>query len=97
LTILSYGRAGSATEVCPLLSAKYRGQIGAGDSTKCATLGESVLCPCTPQRVNASSLTVNGNTATATVTRPIGNTSFNVTLVREGNLWKIDKLDPPKA
>jgi hypothetical protein len=97
LTILNYGRASQASEVCPLLSAAYRKQIGGGDASQCGKLGETVLCPCTPQRLNASSLSVNGNTATATVTRPLGNSTFTVTLVREGNLWKIDKLDPPKA
>jgi hypothetical protein len=96
LTILNYGRAAQASEVCPLLSADYRKEIGGGNPKRCGTLGEKVLCPCTPQRLNASSLTVIGNTATADVTRQIGGSSLEITLVREGDLWKIDKLDPPK-
>jgi hypothetical protein len=97
LTILNYGRAAQASEVCPLLSSGYAKRIGGGDAKKCATVGETVLCPCTPQKLNANSLVVSGNTATAKVIRPIGGSTVTITLVREGSEWKIDKLDPPKA
>lgn len=96
LTILNYGRAASAKEVCPLLSTKYRKEIGAGDAAKCGQLGQNVLCPCQSGHIDTSSLSVNGNTATASAARPGGST-IKITLVREGNEWKIDKLDPPRA
>lgn len=96
LTVLSYGRAAEASEVCPLLSAGYQKEIGGGDAKQCASKGETVLCPCVPERLNASGITVNGNTAVAKVTRGSG-AGLTITLVRQGDDWKIDKLDPPKA
>jgi hypothetical protein len=96
LTVLNYGRAAHASEVCPLLSSAYAKRIGMGDAQRCATQGETVLCPCQSQRLNTNSLTVSGNTATAKTTRANG-ASLTITLVREGDAWKIDKLDPPKA
>jgi hypothetical protein len=64
LTILSYGRAAQASEVCPLLSAAYAKQIGGGNAANC---------------------------------NPRTGKAQTVTLVREGDSWKIDKLDPPKV
>ena len=97
LTILSYGRAASAAEVCPLLSAAYAKKIGNGDAKKCATLGETVLCPCESTPLQTSSVSVEGNTASAKVIRPRTGATVNITLVREGSDWRIDRLDPPKA
>jgi hypothetical protein len=96
LTVLNYGRAAQASEVCPLLSADYAKEIGGGDAKRCGTAGEDILCPCVPARLNTSSLSVNGDTATAVVSRPTGG-DLTITLVLENNVWKIDKLDPPKA
>jgi hypothetical protein len=97
LTILNYGRASAASEVCPLLSAAYAKRIGNGDAKKCATLGATSLCPCESTPLEASSVSVEGNTATAKVVRPRTGATVSITLVREGGGWKIDKLDPQKA
>jgi hypothetical protein len=94
LTILNYGRATSAKEVCPLLSKAYATKIGGGDPAKCGTLGQATLCPCLSENIRAQSLSVSGGTATAKAIHGNGKV-VNVALVREGGAWKIDKLDPP--
>jgi hypothetical protein len=97
LTILSYGRAAQASEVCPLLSAGYAKQIGGGDAANCKTAAATILCPCVSTPLETNSLSVEGNKATAKITRPRTGKTQTVTLVREGDVWKIDKLVPPKA
>jgi hypothetical protein len=97
LTIVNYGRAAQASEVCPLLSAAYAKRIGGGDVKKCATLGATVLCPCESTPLQTNSVDVSGNTATAKVVRPRTGATVTITLVREGGGWKIDKLNPQKA
>jgi hypothetical protein len=97
LTILSYGRAAQASEVCPLLSSGYAKRIGGGDAKKCVTSGATTLCPCESTPLETNSLSVEGNKATAKVTRPRTGQSVTIILVREGDAWKIDKLDPQKA
>jgi hypothetical protein len=91
LTVLSYGRAASAKEVCPLLSADFAKRTGAGDPAKCGALGQSALCPCTSERLEANSIAVEGDTANATATRQ-GGTTIKLTLVRQGADWKIDSI-----
>jgi hypothetical protein len=93
LTVLSYGRAASANEVCPLLSADFRKKSGGGDPAKCATLGQKTLCPCVSQSLSTNSITVSGDNAVAKVTRVDG-TIRSITLVREGADWKIDSIGP---
>jgi hypothetical protein len=97
LTILSYGRAAQASEVCPLLSAAYAKQIGGGNAANCKTAGATTLCPCVTTPLETNSLSVEGNKATAKITHPRTGKKQTVTLVREGDAWKIDKLDPPKT
>jgi hypothetical protein len=97
LTVLSYGRAARASEVCPLLSAAYAAKIGGGDAKTCATTGTATLCPCESTPLETNSVTVAGNTATAKITRPRTGKTQTITLVREGGEWKIDKLDPQRA
>jgi hypothetical protein len=91
ITVLSYGRAASAKEVCPLLSQDFRKKSGGGDPAKCATLGQRTLCPCASQSLAANSIDVNGDKATAKVTRADG-TTRTITLVREGPEWRIDAI-----
>lgn len=91
ITVLSYGRAADAKERCPLLSTGFRERAGGGDAAKCATLGARTLCPCQSERLNASSIVVNGDTATAKAIRANGST-LEFTLVREGEDWKIDAV-----
>jgi hypothetical protein len=93
LTVLSYGRAASAKEVCPLLSADFRKKSGGGDPAKCATVGQRTLCPCVSQSLATNSITVTGDKATAKVTRTDG-TTRSIALVREGADWKIDSIGP---
>jgi hypothetical protein len=93
LTVLGYGRASSAKEVCPLLSADYRKKSGGGDPAKCATLGQRTLCPCVSQSLSTNSITVSGDKAVAKVTRVDG-TIRTISLVREGADWKIDSVAP---
>jgi hypothetical protein len=93
LTVLNYGRASSAKEVCPLLSADFRKRTGGGDPSKCGTLGQKSLCPCQSQSLATNSISVEGDTATSSVTRQNG-TTLKITLVREGADWKIDRIDP---
>jgi hypothetical protein len=97
LTVLSYGRAAQASEVCPLLSSAYAKRIGGGDAKQCKTLGATTLCPCESTPLETNSLSVEGNKATAKVTRPRTGQKVTIILVREGDSWKIDKLDPQKA
>jgi hypothetical protein len=97
LTILNYGRAAQASEVCPLLSSAYQKRIGGGDAAACAKLGQAALCPCETTPLETNSLSVEGNKATAKITRPRTGTTQTITLVREGDVWKIDKLDPQKV
>jgi hypothetical protein len=94
LTILNYGRAANAKQVCPLLSKAYATRIGGGDPAKCGTLGQVTLCPCVSESLNAQKLSVSGDTATAKAVHQSGKV-VNITLVREGTGWKIDKLVPP--
>jgi hypothetical protein len=93
LTILNYGRATNAKEVCPLLSKAYATKIGGGNPAKCGTLGQAVLCPCLSENIQAQSVSVSGGTATAAAIHGNG-TQVKVTLVREAGAWKIDNLDP---
>src|SRR3954452_20225052 len=93
ITVLSYGRAASAKEVCPLLSQDFRKKSGGGDPAKCATLGQRTLCPCVSQSIATNSIDVSGDNATAKVTRKDG-TTRTITLVREGPDWKIDSIGP---
>jgi hypothetical protein len=93
ITVLSYGRAASAKEVCPLLSQSFRKQSGGGDPAKCATVGQKTLCPCVSQSLAANSIDVTGDKATAKVTRQDG-TTRTIGLVREGSEWKIDSVGP---
>jgi hypothetical protein len=96
LTVLSYGRAESAKEACPLVSKGYAAKLGGGDAKKCASGGTKVLCPCTSESLQTSKIEVNGDTATATATRANG-TVLDFTLVREGSAWKIDSLKQSTA
>jgi hypothetical protein len=91
LTVLSYGRAASAKEVCPLLSQNFRKRTGGGDPAKCATLGRRTLCPCVSQSLATNSISVLADKATAKVTRANGTTAV-ITLVRQGADWKIDGI-----
>jgi hypothetical protein len=93
ITVLSYGRAASAKEICPLLSQSFRKQSGGGDPAKCASVGQKTLCPCVSQSLATNSIDVNGDKASAKVTRQDG-TTRTVGLVREGNGWKIDSIGP---
>jgi hypothetical protein len=93
ITVLSYGRAASAKEICPLLSPSFRKKSGGGDPAKCATVGQRTLCPCVSQSLSTNSIDVNGDRATAKVTRNDG-TTRSLTLVREGGAWKIDAIGP---
>jgi hypothetical protein len=93
ITVLSYGRAASAKEICPLLSQDFRKRSGGGDPAKCATVGQSTLCPCVSQSLATNSIDVVGDKATAKVTRKDG-TTRTLTLVREGSDWKIDGIAP---
>ena len=93
ITVLSYGRAASAKEVCPLLSPDFRKQSGGGDPAKCATVGQRTLCPCVSQSLATNSIDVVGDKATAKVTRKDG-TTRSITLVRQGSDWKIDAITP---
>jgi hypothetical protein len=95
LTVLNYGRAARASEICPLLSAAYAKKIGAGDATKCPTLGQKVLCPCKSESLAASKLSITGDTAAVETTRANGQDQ-KISLVRHGADWKIDKLEPPR-
>src|SRR3954470_15397132 len=72
ITVLSYGRATSAKEVCPLLSQDFRKTSGGGDPAKCATVGQRTLCPCVSQSLATNSIDVTGDSASATVTRSDG-------------------------
>jgi hypothetical protein len=91
ITVLSYGRASSAKEICPLLSQDFRKRTGGGDPAKCATVGQATLCPCVSQSLATNSIDVVGDKATAKVTRGDG-TTRTITLVREGAEWKIDSI-----
>ena len=93
ITVLSYGRAASAKEVCPLLSQDFQKRSGGGDPAKCATVGQRTLCPCVSQSLAANSITVTGDKATAQITRADG-TTRSITLVRDGAEWKIDSIAP---
>jgi hypothetical protein len=93
LTVLSYGRAASAKEVCPLLSDDFRKRTGGGDPAKCAALGQRTLCPCVSQSLATNSISVSGDKATAKVTRANG-TTLTITLARVGSDWKIDSIQP---
>jgi hypothetical protein len=93
ITVLSYGRAASAKEICPLLSQNFRKKTGGGDPAKCATAGQSTLCPCVSQSLATNSIDVTGDNATAKVTRKDG-TTRTIGLVREGSEWKIDSIGP---
>jgi hypothetical protein len=93
LTVLSYGRAASAKEVCPLLSQGFQKRTGGGDPAKCAKLGQRTLCPCVSQSLQANSVSVVGDKATAKATRTDG-TTLALRLVREGTDWKIDSVKP---
>jgi hypothetical protein len=93
LTVLNYGRAANAKQVCPLLSTEFEKRAGGGDAAKCGTAPESeALCPCTPDGVEASSIEVEGDSATAGATRKDG-TVLSFKLVREGPDWKIDSIE----
>jgi hypothetical protein len=94
ITVLSYGRAASAKEVCPLLSDDFRKRSGGGDAAKCPTAGQRTLCPCVSQSLAANSIDVVGDKATAKVTRNDG-TTRTITLVRAGADWKIDSIAAP--
>ena len=93
LTVLSYGRASNAKEVCPLLSQDFRKKSGGGDPAKCATAGQRTLCPCVSQSLATNSIDVTGDTAKAIVTRNDG-TTRDISLVRQGGDWKIDSIGP---
>jgi hypothetical protein len=93
ITVLSYGRAASAKEVCPLLTQGFRTRAGGGDPAKCDTVGQRTLCPCVSQSLATNSIDVVGDKATAKVTRKDGSTR-SITLVREGADWKIDSINP---
>jgi hypothetical protein len=93
ITVLSYGRAASAKEVCPLLSQNFRKKSGGGDPAKCGTVGQRTLCPCVSQSLATNSIDVVGDKATAKVTRADG-TARSITLVREGPDWRIDSIGP---
>ena len=94
ITVLSYGRAASAKEVCPLLSDDFRKRSGGGDPAKCPTVGQRTLCPCVSQSLATNSIDVVGDKATAKVTRKDG-TTRTITLVRAGADWKIDSIAAP--
>jgi hypothetical protein len=91
ITVLSYGRAASAKEICPLLSQDFRKTSGGGDPAKCEIVGQRTLCPCVSQSLATNSIDVVGDKATAKVTRKDG-TTRTLTLVREGTEWKIDSI-----
>ena len=91
ITVLSYGRAASAKEVCPLLSKGFQARTGGGNPAKCPSLGQKTLCPCVSQSLATNSIDVNGDKATAKVTRKDG-TTRTIGLVREGSEWKIDSI-----
>jgi hypothetical protein len=91
--VLSYGRAANAKEVCPLLSTDFQKRSGGGDAAKCATLGQRTLCPCQSQSLQANSISVTGDNASAMVTRKNG-TTLQIALVRQGADWKIDDIKP---
>jgi hypothetical protein len=91
LTVLSYGRAASAKEICPLLSADFAKRAGGGDPAKCGTAGQRTLCPCQSQSLQTNSIAVTGDKATAQVTRADGTTA-HISLVRQGSSWKIDDI-----
>jgi hypothetical protein len=93
ITVLSYGRAASAKEICPLLSADFQKRTGGGDPAKCGKLGQRTLCPCQSQSLQANSISVTGDNASARVTRANG-TVADISLVRQGNDWKIDAIKP---
>jgi hypothetical protein len=93
ITVLSYGRAASAKEVCPLLSADFQKRSGGGDPAKCPTAGQRTLCPCVSQSVATNSIDVVGDKATAKITRANGTTQ-SIALVRQGADWKIDSVKP---
>src|SRR3954447_20043627 len=94
ITVLSYGRAASAKEICPLLSQDFRTKSGGGDPAKCASVGQRTLCPCVSQSLATNSIDVTGDKATAKVTRQDG-TTRTLTLVRTGPDWKIDSVSTP--
>jgi hypothetical protein len=94
ITVLSYGRAASAREICPLLSQDFRTKSGGGDPAKCASVGQRTLCPCVSQSLATNSIDVTGDKATAKVTRQDG-TTRTLTLVRTGPDWKIDSVSTP--
>jgi hypothetical protein len=91
LTVLNYGRAANAKEACPLLSADFEKRAGGGAAAKCGTAGKSAVCPCTGDGLEANSIQVEGDTATASATRKDG-TTVKLTLVRQGPDWKIDSI-----
>jgi hypothetical protein len=94
LTVLNYGRAARAAEICPLLSTAYAKKIGGGDAAKCGgKLGQAALCPCVSESLAARKLTITGDTADVETTRKSGQ-DLKISLVREGDTWKIDKLEP---
>jgi hypothetical protein len=76
-----------------LLSADFAKRSGGGDAKKCATLGQRTLCPCQSQSLATSSISVQGDKATAMVTRRNG-TMAKIALVRVGSDWKIDSIQP---
>jgi hypothetical protein len=92
LTVLNYGRTASAKEVCPFLSKGFVDRITNGHPSKCATTGDRVLCPCISETLSVSSVSVNGDKATAVASRPNGKT-VKLALVKEGSDWKIDSLE----
>jgi hypothetical protein len=49
------------------------------------------VCPCTGDGLEANSIQVEGDTATASATRKDG-TTVKLTLVRQGPDWKIDSI-----
>jgi hypothetical protein len=93
LTVLNYGRAARASEICPLLSTAYAKKIGGGDAAKCPALGQKALCPCNSESLAARKLSITGDTATVETTRASGQ-DLKMSLVRQGPDWKIDKLEP---
>lgn len=96
LTVLNYGRAARASEICPLLSTAYAKKIGGGDAAKCPKLGQAALCPCTSESLAARKLSITGDTATVETMRASGQ-ELKISLVRQGADWKIDKLEPQHA
>src|SRR3954454_2136247 len=61
ISVLSYGRAASAKEICPLLSQDFRTKSGGGDPAKCASVGQRTLCPCVSQSLATNSIDVTGD------------------------------------